>query len=240
MRRKGRSDGELREIKFTRRFTKYAEGSVLVEFGDTRVLCNASIENKVPNFLKGKGRGWLTAEYSMLPRATDSRGIREVNKGRATGRTMEIQRLIGRSLRAVLDLKCIPETTIYIDCDVLQADGGTRTAAITGSFVAVYDAVQFMLDKKLINQSPIRNFVGAVSVGILGDSCLVDLDYIEDSSCDTDMNIVMTDEQDFIELQGTAEGAPFDQERLNQMLDLGKTGILQIIEKQKKLLEINK
>ncbi len=237
MRSDGRLDSDLRKVNFYRNYTKYAEGSVLVEFGDTRVLCNASVEQKVPNFLKGKSQGWLTAEYSMLPRATNSRGAREAMRGRPSGRTMEIQRLIGRSLRAVLDFKKLGERTVHIDCDVIQADGGTRTAAITGSFVALYDAVDKLLKENQINESPVTDFVAAVSVGIHKDMPIVDLDYQEDSHCETDMNLVMTGAGGFIEIQGTAEGKTFDKDELEEMLEIGKNAINQLIGMQKNILK---
>ena len=236
MRPSGRGNSELRKVNFVRNFTKYAEGSVLVEFGDTRVLCNASVENKVPNFIKGKGQGWLTAEYSMLPRATNTRSVREVNRGKASGRTMEIQRLIGRSLRAILDLEKLGENTIQVDCDVLQADGGTRTAAISGAFVALHDAVGYLIDRKVIVESPINKFVAAISVGIFNGQPIIDLDYREDSNCDTDMNLVMTESGEFIEIQGTAEGNPFTSKQLSEMIKLAEIGIRDLIGIQKDTL----
>ncbi len=236
MRSNGRLVSDLRTVKFYCNYTKYAEGSVLVEFGDTRVLCNVSIDQKVPSFLKGKGQGWLTAEYSMLPRATNSRGARESMRGRPAGRTMEIQRLIGRSLRAVLDLKRLGERTIHVDCDVIQADGGTRTAAITGSFVAIHNAVDKLLKENQIGESPITDFVAAVSVGIYNNIPMVDLDYQEDSQCETDMNLVMTGEGGFVEIQGTAEGKTFHTDELEEMLRLGKNAINRLVSLQKKTL----
>ena len=236
MRSNGRLASDLRAVSFYCNYTKYAEGSVLVEFGDTRVLCNVSIDQKVPAFLKGKGQGWLTAEYSMLPRATNSRGARESMRGRPSGRTMEIQRLIGRSLRAVLDLKRLGERTIHVDCDVIQADGGTRTAAITGSFVAVHNAVDKLLKENQINESPITDFVAAVSVGIYNNIPMVDLDYQEDSHCETDMNLVMTGAGGFVEIQGTAEGKTFQTDELEEMLRLGKNAINLLVSLQKKTL----
>ena len=236
MRPSGRGNSELRKVNFVRNFTKYAEGSVLVEFGDTRVLCNASVENKVPNFIKGKGQGWLTAEYSMLPRATNTRSVREVNRGKASGRTMEIQRLIGRSLRAILDLEKLGENTIQVDCDVLQADGGTRTAAISGAFVALHDAVGYLIDRKIIVESPINKFVAAISVGVFKGQPIIDLDYREDSNCDTDMNLVMTESGEFIEIQGTAEGNPFTSNQLSEMIKLAEIGIRDLIGIQKDTL----
>ena len=237
MRPSGRGNSELRKVNFVRNFTKYAEGSVLVEFGDTRVLCNASVENKVPNFIKGKGQGWLTAEYSMLPRATNTRSVREVNRGKASGRTMEIQRLIGRSLRAILDLEKLGENTIQVDCDVLQADGGTRTAAISGAFVALHDAVGYLIDRKIIVESPINKFVAAISVGVFKGQPIIDLDYREDSNCDTDMNLVMTESGEFIEIQGTAEGNPFTSNQLSEMIKLAEIGIRDLIGIQKDTLK---
>ena len=236
MRPSGRGNSELRKVNFVRNFTKYAEGSVLVEFGDTRVLCNASVENKVPNFIKGKGQGWLTAEYSMLPRATNTRSMREVNRGKPSGRTMEIQRLIGRSLRAILDLEKLGENTIQVDCDVLQADGGTRTAAISGAFVALHDAVGNLIERELIVESPINKFVAAISVGIFNGLPIIDLDYREDSNCDTDMNLVMTESGEFIEIQGTAERNPFTSNQLSEMLKLAEVGIRDLIGIQKDTL----
>ena len=236
MRPSGRGNSELRKVNFVRNFTKYAEGSVLVEFGDTRVLCNASVENKVPNFIKGKGQGWVTAEYSMLPRATNTRSMREVNRGKPSGRTMEIQRLIGRSLRAILDLEKLGENTIQVDCDVLQADGGTRTAAISGAFVALHDAVGNLIERELIVESPINKFVAAISVGIFNGLPIIDLDYREDSNCDTDMNLVMTESGEFIEIQGTAERNPFTSNQLSEMLKLAEVGIRDLIGIQKDTL----
>jgi ribonuclease PH len=238
MRPSGRAPNELREIKFTCGFTKHAEGSVLVEFGDTRVLCTASVDtNSVPRFLKGKGEGWVTAEYGMLPRSTHSRIGREASQGKQGGRTMEIQRLIGRSLRAAVDMKALGENTITIDCDVLQADGGTRTAAITGSFVALSLAVKNMLKKKQIKTNPLHGQVASVSVGIFKGVPILDLDYAEDSQAETDMNVVMNDAHAYIELQGTAEGHAFRKEELDQMLELAKYGITQLLEKQQEALQ---
>lgn len=237
MRPSGRKPDEIREIKITRQYTKHAEGSVLIEFGDTRVLCTATVEEKVPGFLRGKGQGWVTAEYGMLPRSTGSRMRRESASGKQGGRTMEIQRLIGRSLRAAVDLKTLGEHTITIDCDVLQADGGTRTASITGGFVALADAIQHMLDKKLISKNPITSHIASVSVGIYKDVPVTDLDYIEDSNCETDMNIVMNNENGFIEIQGTAEGKTFSSEELNAMLELGKASINELLEHQQQALQ---
>ncbi|MGC3981138.1 MAG: ribonuclease PH [Steroidobacteraceae bacterium] len=221
----GRANDELRAINFTRRFTSHAEGSVLVEFGRTRVLCTASVEEVVPPFLRGKGQGWVTAEYGMLPRATHTRSPREAAKGKQTGRTQEIQRLIGRALRAVIDLKALGERTITLDCDVLQADGGTRTAAITGSYVALMDAVESLLKKGLLKSNPIHGQVAAVSVGIWSGQPVLDLDYVEDSSAETDMNVVMNNGGAFIEIQGTAEGHAFHRHELDELLNLAAQGI---------------
>ncbi len=233
MRPSGREPGELREIKFTCGFTKHAEGSVLVEFGDTRVLCTASIENSVPRFLKGKGEGWVTAEYGMLPRSTHSRMNREASHGKQSGRTLEIQRLIGRSLRAAIDLTALGENTITIDCDVLQADGGTRTASITGGFVALSLAISSMLEAKKIKKNPLHGQVASVSVGIFDGVPVLDLDYAEDSQAETDMNVVMNDAGAFIEIQGTAEGHAFRKEELDTMLALASEGITRLLEKQR-------
>lgn len=238
MRPSGRTANQLREINFTCGFTKHAEGSVLVEFGETRVLCTASVDyNNVPRFLKGKGEGWVTAEYGMLPRSTHSRMGREASQGRQGGRTMEIQRLIGRSLRAAVDMRALGENTITIDCDVLQADGGTRTASITGGFVAMSLAIRKMLANKQIKTNPIHGQVASVSVGIYQGEPILDLDYAEDSQAETDMNVVMNDAFAFIELQGTAEGHAFRKEELDQMLDLAGFGIKQLLEKQRAVLE---
>jgi ribonuclease PH len=233
----GRAPDALRPLRITRGYTRHAEGSVLIEFGETRVLCTASIEDRVPGFLKGKGQGWLTAEYGMLPRATHTRSDREAARGKQSGRTQEIQRLVGRALRAVVDLKAVGERTLQIDCDVLQADGGTRTASITGAFVAVHDAVSFLLDKQLIAASPIRDFVAAVSVGMYQGVPVLDLDYPEDSACDTDMNVVMTGSGGLIEVQGTAEGVPFSRAEMNSLLDLAHKGIQQLNAAQKAALK---
>jgi ribonuclease PH len=231
-----RAPDQLRDIEIIRRYTRHAEGSVLVKFGDTHVLCTASIEEKVPGFLKGKNQGWMTAEYGMLPRSTGSRMQREAAQGRQSGRTQEIQRLIGRSLRAVTDLGKLGERTLQIDCDVLQADGGTRTASITGAFVAVHDAVSFLLEKQLITESPLRDFVAAISVGVYQGVPVLDLDYPEDSECDTDMNVVMTGSGGFVEIQGTAEGVPFHRAEMDAMLDLADNGIRRLIARQKAAL----
>ena len=228
----GRRPEELRAWRITRHFTRHAEGSVLIEAGDTKVLCTASVEEGVPAFLKGKGQGWLTAEYGMLPRATNTRTRREAAEGRQSGRTQEIQRLIGRSLRAVVDLGRLGERTVKIDCDVLQADGGTRCAAITGAYVAVADAIAWMRGKNLIAGDPLTDSVAAVSVGIAGGVPMLDLDYAEDSSCDTDMNIVMTGRGGFVEMQGTAEGAPFTRGEIDALVDLAAAGIRQLLDAQ--------
>ena len=236
MRPSGRTPEQPRDIKFTRNYTKHAEGSVLVEFGDTKVLCNASIEPRVPPWMRDQGKGWITAEYGMLPRSTGSRMRREATSGKQGGRTQEIQRLIGRSLRAAVDLRLLGENTVTVDCDVIQADGGTRTASISGGFVALYDAIQSLVDAGAIKQNPVQWFVASVSVGIFEQKPVLDLDYAEDSNADTDMNIVMTEQEKFIEVQGTAEGHCFDDQELQQMLALGKAGINSIIEKQKQCL----
>jgi ribonuclease PH len=236
MRPSGRAPDQLRDIRITRNYTKHAEGSVLIEFGDTKVICTASVEERVPGFLRGKGQGWVTAEYGMLPRSTGSRMNREAAHGKQGGRTMEIQRLIGRSLRAAVDLKALGEHTITVDCDVIQADGGTRTASITGAFVALVDAVNYMLKKKLIKTDPVLNHIASISVGVYKGTPVMDLDYAEDSACETDMNLVMTDEGKFIEIQGTAEGAAFSSEELFAMLELGKRAIEQLIDKQREVL----
>jgi ribonuclease PH len=232
----GRAVEALRAVRLTRGYTRYAEGSVLAEFGETRVLCTVSVENRVPPFLKDKGHGWLTAEYGMLPRATHTRGEREAARGRQSGRTLEIQRLIGRALRAVVDLPALGERTLQVDCDVLQADGGTRTAAITGAFVAVHDALGWMQRAGMIAALPVKDFVAAVSVGLSGDTGLLDLDYAEDSSCDTDMNVVMTGAGRFVEVQGTAEGEPFARAQMDALLALATRGIGELIGHQKRAL----
>lgn len=233
MRPSNREPNQLREIKLTRNYTNYAEGSVLVEFGQTKVLCNASIIEGVPRFLKGKNQGWVTAEYGMLPRATHSRSDREASRGKQGGRTLEIQRLIGRSLRACIDLKAIGEHTITIDCDVIQADGGTRTASITGACVAMRDAVQWMVQREKLRRMPAFNYVAAISVGIYRGQPVLDLDYAEDVLAETDMNIVMNEQGHFIEVQGTAEDGHFDRAQFNSMLELAEYGIPKIIELQK-------
>ena len=232
-----RPAGELRPVRFQRGYTRHAEGSVLVEMGLTRVLCTASVEEKVPGFLKGKASGWVTAEYGMLPRATHTRGAREAAAGKQSGRTHEIQRLVGRSLRAVTDLPALGERQVTIDCDVLQADGGTRCASITGAMVALADAVAALRAKGLVARDPLRDFVAAVSVGIVRGEPLLDLDYSEDSACETDMNVVMTGSGRFVEVQGTAEGAPFTRAQMSEMLDLASRGIAQLIALQRKALE---
>jgi len=232
----GRGAGELRPVTLSRRYTRHPEGSVLVEFGDTRVLCTASVDARVPAFLKGQGRGWITAEYGMLPRATHTRGEREASRGRQGGRTHEIQRLIGRALRAVVDLAALGEHTIQLDCDVIQADGGTRTAAITGSFVALCDAVAWMRGRSLLAAEPVREAVAAVAVGMVEGAALLDLDYAEDSACDTDMNVVMTASGGLIEIQGTAEGRPFSEAQLHELLALARSGIVRLIEAQEAAL----
>lgn len=233
MRPSNREPNQLRPIKLTRQFTQHAEGSVLVEFGQTRVLCTASILDGVPRFIKGKNQGWVTAEYGMLPRSTHSRTEREASKGRQSGRTLEIQRLIGRSLRTCVDLKTLGEHTITLDCDVIQADGGTRTAAITGACVAMKDAIDWMVRREKLRKSPAFNYVSAVSVGIYRGQPVLDLDYAEDVLAETDMNVVMNDQRHFIEVQGTAEDGCFSREQLNDMLELAETGIVQLIELQK-------
>jgi ribonuclease PH len=229
----GRKPEELREVKIVLDYIKYAEGSCLIEFGDTKVICTASVEEKVPPFLKGTGQGWITAEYSMLPRATAQRTVREAAKGKLTGRTQEIQRLIGRALRSAVSLEELGEITIWIDCDVIQADGGTRTAAITGAFVALYRALE-----RLEKLHAVNSFIAAVSVGIVGGTPLLDLNYEEDSMAEVDMNVVMNDRGEFAEIQGTAEGKPFSKEELIKLLELAQKGILELIEKQKEVLGV--
>ena len=233
----GRAADALRPVTLQRGFTRHAEGSVLVCFGDTQVICTASVEARVPPFLKGQGQGWVTAEYGMLPRATHTRGSREAARGKQSGRTQEIQRLIGRSLRAVIDLALLGERTIQIDCDVIQADGGTRTASITGAFVALADAVQWLLARGDIAASPLRDHVAAVSVGMYRGRPVLDLDYAEDSACDTDMNVVMTGAGHFIEVQGTAEGEPFTRAQMNELLALAETGIGELVGLQRQTLK---
>lgn len=232
MRPSKRANDQLREITFTRNFTRHAEGSVLVAFGDTKVICTASIEDRVPPFLKGKGSGWVTAEYSMLPRATNTRSRREVTAGKQSGRSQEIQRLIGRSLRAIIDLEALGEKTITIDCDVIQADGGTRTASISGAYVALCDAVNKLIKSKSLKKNPLHGQVAAISVGIYNGNPVLDLDYAEDSNAETDMNIVMNEAGGFIEVQGTAEGHAFREEELQAMLALARKGVTEIVEAQ--------
>ncbi|WP_064746608.1 ribonuclease PH [Lysobacter antibioticus] len=232
----GRAAGQMREVRIERGYPRHAEGSVLVSFGQTRVLCTASVDNKVPAFLRGKGEGWVTAEYGMLPRATHTRSDREAARGKQGGRTLEIQRLIGRALRACIDRKALGERTITLDCDVLQADGGTRTAAITGAYVALVDAVRWLQARREINRDPIFGAVAAVSVGVYRGVPVLDLDYAEDSDCDTDMNVVMNDGGGFIELQGTAEGHAFRREELDGLLVLAEAGIAELIAKQREAL----
>ena len=237
MRPSGRTPEQMREIRITRNYTKHAEGSVLVEFGDTKVICTASVEGRVPGFLRGKGQGWVTAEYGMLPRSTGNRMGREAARGKQGGRTMEIQRLIGRSLRAAIDLKALGENSITIDCDVIQADGGTRTASITGGYVALADAINYMIEEKMLKKSPLTRHIASVSVGVYKGTPVSDLDYIEDSDCDTDMNVIMDDNSGFIEIQGTAEGVdPFTGTQLTEMLALAKNSIEHLIEKQREAL----
>ena len=227
-----RNDDELRPIDFRRQFTKHAEGSVLVISGETQVICNATIDETVPSFLKGKGQGWVTAEYGMLPRSTNTRMGREAARGKQSGRTQEIQRLIGRSLRAIINLEKLGERTIHIDCDVIQADGGTRTASISGSYVALHDAIDYLLKEKKLLETPIIDSVAAISVGIMNDKALLDLDYAEDSKCDTDMNFVMTGSGDFVEIQGTAEGKPFSKKEMDELTKIAQKGIALITKKQ--------
>ncbi len=237
MRPSNRAPDEMRDIKFTRNFTKHAEGSVLVEFGHTRVLCTATVEERVPRFLKGKGQGWVTAEYGMLPRSTNTRMGREAARGKQGGRTMEIQRLIGRSLRAAVDLKALGERSITLDCDDIQADGGTRTASITGACVALSDAVNGLIKQGILKENPIQNMVASISVGIYQGVPVLDLDYAEDSNAETDMNVVMDETGEFIEIQGTAEGKTFSMDEMLAMTELAKNGIAEIISEQKQALE---
>lgn len=232
----GRKSNELRKINITRNYICHAEGSVLIEFGNTKVICTASVDDKVPPFKKGTGEGWVTAEYSMLPRSTQIRNVRDVSKLKLNGRANEIQRLIGRSLRSVVDFKILGERSIIIDCDVIQADGGTRTASITGGFIALMDACSYLLDKKIITEIPVRNFVAAVSVGIVNDNNLLDLCYEEDSNATVDMNVVMTDSGQLIELQATGELSPFSRDAMNQLLDMAEQGIAELIQIQKNVL----
>jgi ribonuclease PH len=233
-----RAHDQLRNVEIIRRYTKHAEGSVLIKFGDTHVLCTASVEEKVPGFLKGKGQGWVTAEYGMLPRSTGSRMDREAAKGKQSGRTQEIQRLIGRSLRGIIDLNKLGERSIHLDCDVIQADGGTRTASITGAYVALHDAITSLLVSGKLSENPLKQAIAAISVGVHQGIPVLDLDYIEDSDCDTDMNVVMTEDDGFVEIQGTAEGTPFDRQAMDRMLDLAHAGIKQLIQKQKQALAV--
>jgi len=239
MRPSRRKPDELRPIAIERHYTRHAEGSVLVAFGDTRVICNASVEDGVPGFLRGRGQGWVTAEYGMLPRATHTRTDREAARGKQSGRTQEIQRLIGRSLRAVTDLEKLGERTVKLDCDVIQADGGTRTASVTGAFVALYDAVGTLIQGGVLSASPIRDFVAAVSVGLFEGVPVLDLDYAEDSDCETDMNVVMTGSGGFVEVQGTAEGEPFSAAQMDALLALAMQGIAELIAKQKAALGLS-
>lgn len=236
MRAEGRRTDQLRKIKMTKDYIKHAEGSVLIEVGDTKVICTATIEDKVPPFMRGQGKGWITAEYSMLPRATETRNIRESSKGKLSGRTMEIQRLIGRALRSVVDLDSLGEKTIWLDCDVIQADGGTRTASITGAFVAMADALGKLKEKNGWSKLPIRDFLAATSVGIVKNQLVLDLSYVEDSSAEVDMNIVMTGRGQFVEVQGTGEENPFSYEQLQGLLEFGKKGVDELISYQKEAL----
>jgi ribonuclease PH len=236
MRPSQRKPDQLRAIRITRHYTKHAEGSVLIECGDTKVICTASVEERVPPHKKGSGEGWVTAEYGMLPRSTGERMNREAAKGKQSGRTQEIQRLIGRSLRAVVDLQKLGERTIQIDCDVIQADGGTRTASITGAFVALHDAVSGLMNKGLVKETPLKDFIAAISVGIYQGIPVLDLDYVEDSACDTDMNVVMLGSGHFVEVQGTAEGHAFSRAEMDELLELAKSGIGQLIEMQRQAL----
>lgn len=236
MRPNDRTPQQTRPIRFTRDFTCHAEGSVLVEFGDTKVICNASVEESVPRFVKGTGKGWVTAEYSMLPRATHTRGSREAARGKQGGRTLEIQRLIARSLRAAVDLSAMPDVSITLDCDVIQADGGTRTAAISGACVALADAFEGLVKNGKLKKNPLKFMIAAVSVGIVGEDAVCDLEYVEDSAAETDMNVVMTEHGDIIEIQGTAEGEPFNFTQLDELLTLAKGGIEAITVEQKQAL----
>ena len=238
MRPNNRELNQIRPVKITRHYTKYAEGSVLIEFGETKVLCNATIEETVPRFLKGQQQGWVTAEYGMLPRATHSRSQREAAKGKQTGRTMEIQRLIARSLRAVVDLKALGERTITVDCDVIQADGGTRTASITGACVALHDAINHLIENGTLKTNPLKGLVAAVSVGIVDGEAVCDLEYMEDSNAETDMNVVMVEDGRMVEVQGTAEGEPFSHDELLRLLGLAKQGINQLVVAQREALNL--
>ncbi|MDD3706477.1 MAG: ribonuclease PH [Clostridiaceae bacterium] len=232
----GRNNEQIRPVKITRNYLKHAEGSVLIEMGDTKVICTASIDDKVPPFIKGTGRGWITGEYGMLPRSTEIRKPRESARGRIDGRTMEIQRLIGRALRSIVDLGKLGEMTIYIDCDVIQADGGTRTASITGSYVAIVDAFNKLVQRERIKEIPLNGYIAAISVGIKDGEAILDLNYAEDSTCQVDMNMVMTDKGEFIEIQGTGEENPFNKEQLQEMMGLAEKGIRELIEIQKQAL----
>jgi ribonuclease PH len=232
----GRNKDELRPVNIIRNFTKYAEGSILIATGDTKVICNASVEDSVPRFLRGEGQGWVTGEYSMLPRATENRNIREAARGKLSGRTTEIQRLIGRAMRSIVDLDKLGERTIWLDCDVIQADGGTRTASITGAFVALLDALIYLLDQEEIDEIPIKSFVAATSVGIVEGEAMLDLCYAEDSNAQVDLNIVMTESGQIIEVQGTGEESPFTKEEMNKLLELGEKGTKGLIELQKEAL----
>jgi ribonuclease PH len=236
MRPSQRQPDQLRAVRITRNFTRHAEGSVLIEMGDTRVLCTASVEESLPSFLRGKGQGWVTAEYGMLPRSTHTRSAREAAKGKQTGRTQEIQRLIGRSLRAVTNLKALGERQITLDCDVLQADGGTRCASITGAWIALYEACEKLVQAGKLPANPVKDHVAAVSVGIYNGGAVLDLDYPEDSNCDTDMNVIMTGNGGIVEVQGTAEGEPFSREQMNVLMDLAQMGIRQLVAEQQRAL----
>ena len=233
----GRTNDQIRPVKITRGYIKYAEGSCLIEVGDTRVICTASVEEKVPPFLKGSGTGWVTAEYGMIPRSCRTRNVREAAKGQLGGRTQEIQRLVGRTLRSVFDMKVIGERTIWMDCDVIQADGGTRTAAITGAFVALAEASDWLVKEKLVKKNPITDLVAAISVGIVGGEDMLDLQYTEDCVAAVDMNVAMTGSGKFVEIQGTAEGLPFSREKFNKLLDLGQKGITELFAIQRSVLE---
>lgn len=239
MRVDGRKNDQLRSVKVIRKYTKYAEGSVFIEVGDTKVLCNVSVEEKVPPFLKGTGEGWITAEYNMLPRSTETRKVRDIARLKIDGRTMEIQRLIGRALRSVVDLKALGEKTLWVDCDVIQADGGTRTTSITGAFIAMVDAVNKLHKRKPFKIYPIRNYLAATSVGVVNNEKLLDLCYLEDSKAKVDMNLIMTDEGKFVEIQGTGEESPFSREELNELLNLGEKGIKQMINIEKDALKMD-
>lgn len=236
MRISGRQPHEMRPVKITPNYLKYAEGSVLIEAGDTRVICAASVEEKVPPFLKGKGTGWVTAEYGLLPRSTETRNMREAARGRVSGRTSEIQRLVGRALRAAVDFEALGERTVWIDCDVIQADGGTRTASITGAFVAMCLAMRGLKEHGLIERMPVRDYVAATSVGIVDDEAILDLEYSEDSRAEVDMNVVMTGKGEFVEIQGTAEGMPFTRPQMDQLVDLATGGIKELIALQKDII----